>query len=219
LTYLPIFACFRRICVFSLELQAFLAHPTLIFYGGFMRKMKMMIFIENGFQDSEFIYPYYRFQEEGYKLDIVAPKANQKYTGEHGVSFTSEMSPEQVNIDSYDAVIIPGGKAPDRMRLSEGLVNIVKEANQRDMVIAAVCHGPQMLISADVVRGRNVTSWPSIHVDLMNAGANVVDNQSSVIDGNLVTSRMPADLPDFCVATIALLKNRGVEDVVAPISV
>jgi protease I len=93
-----------------------------------MRKMKMMIFIENGFEDSEFIYPYYRFQEEGYKLDIVAPKANQKYTGEHGVSFTSEMSPEQVNLDGYDAVIIPGGKAPDRMRLSQGLVNIVKDS-------------------------------------------------------------------------------------------
>jgi len=184
-----------------------------------MRKMKMLIFIENGFEDSEFIYPYYRFQEEGYKLDIVAPKANQKYVGEHGVSFTSEMSPEQVNLEGYDAVIIPGGKAPDRMRLSEGLVNIVKEANQRGMVIAAVCHGPQMLISADVVRGRNVTSWPSIAVDLMNAGANVVENQSSVIDGNLVTSRMPADLPDFCVATISLLKNRRNEDVVAPISV
>ena len=183
-----------------------------------MKKMKILIFLENGFEDSEFIYPYYRFQEEGYKVDIVAPKANQKYIGKHGVSFTSELSPEQVNLDSYDAVIIPGGKAPDSMRLSEGLVKIVKEANQRDMVIAAVCHGPQMLISADIVRGRHVTSWPSIWVDLKNAGANVIENQSAVTDGNLVTSRSPDDLPDFCVATIALLNSQKLEDVVAPIS-
>ncbi len=167
----------------------------------------MLIFLENGFEDSEFIYPYYRFQEEGYKLDIVAPKANQKYTGEHGVSFISELAPEQVDLDEYDAVIVPGGKGPDRMRLNEGLVNIVKDANTRGIVIAAVCHGPQMLISADIVRGKNMTSWPSVRVDLKNAGANVVEDKSAVTDGNIVTSRWPADLPDFCAATIALLKK------------
>ncbi len=165
---------------------------------------KILIFLENGFEDSEFIYPYYRFQEEGYKMDIVAPKANQKYTGEHGVSFTSELSPEQVDLNQYDAVIIPGGKGPDRMRLNEGLVNIIKDANKKGMVIAAVCHGPQMLISADIVRGRNVTSWPSVRVDLKNAGATVLD-EASVTDRNIVTSRMPADLPSFCAATINLL--------------
>ncbi len=177
---------------------------------------KILIFIENDFEDSEFIYPYYRLQEEGYKLDIVAPKANQKYVGKHGVSFTSELSPEQVRLGDYDAVVIPGGKAPDRMRLSEGLIDIVKEADQMGLVIAAVCHGPQMLISADIIRGRHVTGWPSIWVDLKNAGAKVVEGQSSVTDGNIVTSRQPADLPDFCAATIVLLgSQRTVEPITA----
>jgi protease I len=167
---------------------------------------KMLIFLENGFEDSEFIYPYYRFQEEGYKLDIVAPKAKQPYTGEHGVTFTSELSPDQVNLNEYDAIVIPGGRGPDKMRLNDGLVNIVKEANNKGMVIATVCHGPQVLISAEVVRGKTMTSWPSVRVDLKNAGANVVDNPS-VTDGNIVTSRWPADLPDFCAATIKLLNK------------
>ncbi len=166
----------------------------------------MLIFLENGFEDSEFIYPYYRFQEEGYHMDIVAPKAGQTYTGEHGVTFKSDLSPNQVNLNSYDAIIIPGGKAPDKMRINDGLVNIVKEANNKGTIIAAICHGPQMLISADIVRGKTVTSWPSVRTDLQNAGANVVD-QSSVTDGNIITSRKPADLPEFCAATIKLLKK------------
>lgn len=179
---------------------------------------KILIFLEDGFEDSEFIYPYYRFQEEGYKLDIVAPKAQQTYTGEHGVSFTSELAPEHVRLNQYDAVIVPGGRGPDRMRLNDGLVKIIKEANGKGMVISAICHGPQMLISADVVRGKTMTSWPSVRVDLKNAGANVVTDKSSVTDGNIVTSRWPADLPDFCAATINLLRKlQGVQGKASPI--
>lgn len=141
-------------------------------------------------------------------MDIVAPKADQAYTGKHGVSFTSDLSPDQVNVEDNEAVIIPGGQAPDKMRLNQGLVNIVKEANGKGKVIAAVCHGPQVLIEADVVRGRTLTSWPSIRTDLKNAGAKVID-QAVVVDGNLVTSRSPDDLPDFCKAVINLLRNRA----------
>jgi protease I len=167
---------------------------------------KMLIFIENGFEDAEFVYPYYRFQEEGYKMNIVAPKAKQTYIGKHGISFTSEITPEQVNLEEYDAVIIPGGQAPDKMRLNKGLVNIVKEANNKNKVIAAICHAPQVLIEADIVRDRTLTSWASVKTDLRNAGAKVVD-QAAVVDGNLVTSRSPRDLPDFCKATINLLQK------------
>ena len=167
---------------------------------------KILIFVENGVEDSEFIYPYYRFQEEGYKMDIAAPKANTIYTGKHGLTFTSEYAPKDINIDDYDAVIIPGGQAPDRMRIHKELVNIIKAANVEGKIIAAVCHGPQMLIEADIVRGKTVTSWPSVRTDLRNAGAKVLD-ESAVVDGNLVTSRSPADLPDFCRATIKLLQR------------
>lgn len=176
----------------------------------------MLIFLENGFEDSEFIYPYYRFQEEGYKMDIVAPKANQTYTGEHGVTFTSEISPDQVNLEDYEAVVIPGGRGPDKMRVNKGLVDIVRDANSRGMVIAAVCHAPQVLIEADIVRGKTATSWPSVRTDLKNAGANVVD-KSSVVDGNLVTAQWPDDLPDFCRATINLLsKMKGTAPKLSP---
>ncbi len=168
---------------------------------------KILILLEKGVEDSEFIYPYYRFQEEGYKMDIVAPQAKKEYIGKRGVPFRSEFSPSEVNADDYDAVIIPGSQAPDRMRIHPDLVQLVKEANSKRKVIAAVCHGPQMLIETDIVRGKTVTSWPSVRTDLKNAGANVVD-EPSVVDGNIVTSRSPDDLPDFCKATIKLLSTR-----------
>lgn len=167
---------------------------------------KMLIFVHNGVEDSEFIYPYYRFQEEGYEMDIVSAKAKETYTGKHGVAFVSDLAPGQVHLDEYDAVIIPGGQAPDRMRINKGLVDIVREANRKGIVIAAVCHGPQMLIEADIVRGKTATAWSSVRTDLKNAGAKVVDEEA-VVDENLVTSRSPADLPAFCRATINLLSK------------
>jgi protease I len=163
--------------------------------------------VDEGIEDSEFLYPYYRLQEEGYKVDIVGSKAKETYTGKHGVPIRSDLSPEEVNIDEYDAVIIPGGRAPDRMRINKGLVKIVKEAHERGKIIAAVCHGPQMLIEADVLRGKKATCWKSVATDLKNAGATFVD-ASAVVDGNIVTSRSPADLPKFCQETIKLLKKQ-----------
>lgn len=168
---------------------------------------KVLIMIEEGFEDSEFIYPYYRFQEEGYKVEIVGPKAKETYTGKHGVPMKSDISSEKTNLDEYDAVVIPGGRAPDRMRINEGLVRIVKEAYKKGKIIAAVCHGPQMLIEADVVRGKKVTSWKSVATDLKNAGAKYID-APVVVDGNIVTSRFPPDLPDFCREAIKLLKKK-----------
>jgi protease I len=168
---------------------------------------KVLIMVEEGVEDSEFIYPYYRFQEEGYQVDIVGPKAKQTYIGKHGVPFTSNLAPEDVKIDDYDAVIIPGGKAPDKMRINKGLVQIVKDAYKKGKVIAAVCHGPQMLIEADIVRGKKATGWKSVATDLKNAEAQYID-APAVIDGNIVTARMPADLPKFCEETIKLLKKQ-----------
>lgn len=165
-----------------------------------------MIMVEEGVEEAEFLYPYYRFQEEGYKMDIVGSKAKRTYNGKHGVPFTSDLSPKEVDIEEYDAVIIPGGRAPDIMRINEGLVNIIKQAHKKGKIIAAVCHGPQMLIEADIVRGKKATSWKSVATDLKNAGATFVD-APVVVDGKLVTSRMPADLPKFCQETIKLLKK------------
>jgi protease I len=168
-----------------------------------LKLKKILFLLEKGVEDSEFIYPYYRFQEEGYNIDIVAPQAKKEYVGKRGVPFTSEFSPSEVDLDDYDAIVIPGGQAPDRMRIHPDMVQL-KKANSKGKFIAAVCHGPQMLIEADIVRGKTATSWPSVRTDLKNAGANVVD-EPAVVDGNIVTSRSPDDLPAFCKATIKLL--------------
>ncbi len=169
--------------------------------------MKVLVMIGDGFEDSEFIYPYYRLQEAGYEVEVVGSKAEATYKGKHGVPFKADLSPEKVEVNEYGAVIIPGGSAPDRMRLNKGLVKIVKTACEKGQVIAAICHGPQMLIEADVLRGKKATCWYSVATDLKNAGAIYVD-APVVVDGNIVTSRFPADLPQFCREIIKLLKSQ-----------
>jgi protease I len=166
---------------------------------------KALLFVHNGFEDRELMIPYYRLQEAGYKVYVVGPKADTTYNGEYGLTINADFSPEEVNIDDYDAIIIPGGRAPDRMRTNKGLVNLAKQASQKGKVIAAICHGPQLLIEANVVKGRKMTCYVSVSTDLKNAGG-IYLNKSVVVDGNLVTSRFPADLPDFCRETIKLLE-------------
>jgi protease I len=168
---------------------------------------KVLIMLDEGVEDVEFLYPYYRFQEEDYKVDVVASKAKETYIGKRGVPMRSDLSPEEIKIEDYDALIIPGGRAPDKMRVNKGLVNMVRDAYVKGKVIAAICHGPQMLIEADLLRGRKATCWKSVMTDLKNAGANFVD-APAVVDGKLVTSRSPDDLPKFCQETIKLLKKR-----------
>ncbi len=170
---------------------------------------RVLLFVENGFEDRELMYPYYRMQEAGYKVDVVGPRAKVTYNGEYGLTMKSDFSPQDVNIDEYAAIIIPGGRAPDRMRTNKGLVSLANEAFQRGKVIAAICHGPQLLIEAGVVKGKKATCYVSVSTDLKNAGG-IYLNKSVVVDGNLVTSRFPADLPDFCRETLRLLGKRNV---------
>jgi len=168
---------------------------------------KVLLLTENGFEDKELMYPYYRFQEAGYQVIVVGPKAKETYNGEHGLTITSDLSPTDVNIGDYVAVIIPGGRAPDRMRLNKGLVKIVQDAVKKGKVIAAICHAPQLLIEADVVKGKRMTCYMSVATDLKNAGA-FYEDKSVVVDGKFVTSRFPADLPDFCRETLKVLEKK-----------
>ena len=165
---------------------------------------KVLILTDEGVEDREMAYPYYRMQEAGYTVEVVGPQAGKTYTGGRGLPFTADLGPDDVRVDDYAAVIIPGGKAPDHMRAVPGLVRIVQDAVARDKVVAAICHGPQMLIEADVLRGRRATCAPQIKTDVKNAGANYVD-EDAVVDGNLITSRFPPDLPAFCKATLEVL--------------
>jgi len=168
---------------------------------------KVLLLAENGFEDRELMYPYYRLQEAGYKVDIVGPRAKETYKGEYGLTVTSDLSPENVKIDEYEAVIIPGGRAPDRMRLNKGLVQLVKDAFNKGKIVAAVCHGPQLLIEAGALKGKKATCYMSVATDLKNAGG-IYEDRSVVVDGNLVTSRFPADLPNFCQEILKLLQTK-----------
>ncbi len=162
--------------------------------------------VDNDFEDAELIYPYYRLQEAGYQVVLVGPRGKTEYRGKHGIQIQSALSPAEVAIDDYVAVIIPGGRAPDRMRINSGLVKIVADAYKRGKIVAAVCHGPQMMIEADILKGKKAACSKSVATDLKNAGGRYVD-ASVVVDGNLVTSRGPADLPDFCREILKLLNK------------
>jgi protease I len=168
---------------------------------------KVLIFVEKDFEDAELMYPYYRFQEAGYTVEVVGPKADKTYKGKHGLTITSNLSAKDANIDDYVAIIIPGGYAPDHMRRNKALVKLAKEAFQKNRVVAAICHGPQLLIEADVLKGKKTTCFISVSTDMKNAGATYL-NKSVVVDGNLVTSRFPADLPDFCREALKLLGSK-----------
>ncbi len=170
---------------------------------------KAIVLIENGFQDAELLYPYYRLQEAGYQVELVGREAGVVYTGSYGYKLTSDRAAHEVNIDDYEALVVPGGRAPDRMRIHESMVQLVHQACDQGKVVAAICHGPQVLIEADVVRGRRATCYVSVRTDLKNAGAHYEDREV-VVDGNLVTSRHPGDLPAFMRETLRLLEGEQV---------
>ncbi len=157
---------------------------------------KVAVLLEALYEDPEFWYPYLRFQEAGARVTVIAPKVKE-YKSKHGYPATAELAAADANADEFDAVIIPGGYSPDHMRRSKELVSLLKEAYEKGKIIAAICHGPWMLASVGAVKGRKVTAFFSIKDDLVNAGAEFVDEEV-VRDGNIITSRTPKDLPAFC---------------------
>ena len=166
---------------------------------------RIAILAEEDFEDSELMEPLRAMKEAGARVVIVGSGSKHSYKGKHGsATIVADTTADKVKIEDFDAIIVPGGYAPDKMRLHQSMIDLMRKAHDEGRVIAAVCHGPQLLISADIVRGRRVTSWPSVAVDLRNAGAIWVD-EPVVKDGNIITSRKPADLPKFNKAIIETL--------------
>ena len=166
---------------------------------------RIAILVEEDFEDSELMEPLRAMKDAGARVVVVGSGSKKSYKGKRGTAtITADTTADKVKADEFDAVIIPGGYAPDKMRLQQSMIELVRKAHDLGKIIAAVCHGPQLLISADIVRGRRLTSWPSVAVDLKNAGATWVD-ESVVRDGNIITSRKPADLPKFNKAIIKAL--------------
>lgn len=166
--------------------------------------MRVAILAENWYEDLELWYPYYRLKEAGVDVVIVAPEAGKTYQSKHGYPAVADLASRDARAEDFDGVVVPGGFAPDYLRRDVELRRFVSELNAQGKVVAGICHGGWMLISAKVVRGRKVTSVPAIRDDMENAGGIWVD-QAVVVDGNLITSRTPADLPAFLPAILAAL--------------
>ena len=166
---------------------------------------RVAILVEEGFEDSELTGPRDGLRAAGVHVTIVGPVAGREYTGKRGGTVTSDAAAGTTTMTGFDALVIPGGHAPERMRMRHAMVDLTRAAVEAGKPVAAICHGPQLLISADAVRGRTVTCWPAIAIDVQNAGGLYVD-RPVVQDGNLITSRKPDDVPQF---TAALLKMLG----------
>jgi len=166
---------------------------------------RIAILAEEDFEDSELMEPMRAMKDAGARVMVVGSGSKPSYKGKRGVAkITVNTTADKVKAEDFDAIIIPGGYAPDKMRLHQPMIDLVRKAHDKGKLIAAVCHGPQLLISAEIVKGRRVTSWSSIAVDLKNAGATWVD-EPVVRDGNIITSRKPADLPKFNKTIIEVL--------------
>jgi len=164
---------------------------------------RILLFVDEGYEDLEFWYPKIRLEEEGAVVDVAGP-ARATYRGKYGYPAAADVGFGDVDTSAYDALVVPGGHAPDRIRRAKTALAIVREMARAHKPIAAICHGPQVLISAGVLRGKRATCFVSIKDDVMNAGAQYADEEVVVADG-VITSRTPADLPAFCRALIAAL--------------
>lgn len=168
-----------------------------------LKGKRVAVLVENLYQELEVWYPVLRMREAGAEVTTVGTGA-PVYSSKLGYEVRADRSAEQVDPADFDAIVIPGGFAPDRMRLHKPMVDLVREMSRRGKIVAAICHGGWMLSSANIVRGKKVTGYIAIKDDLVNAGASYEDSEV-VRDGNLITSRKPDDLPAFCRAILQAL--------------
>jgi protease I len=166
---------------------------------------RVALLVEDGFEDLELTGPLEALRAEGATVTIVGPSAGAEFRGKRGEAMvTSDLAAGAARIGDFDALVIPGGYAPDKMRMRHAMVDLARDAMEAGKPVAAICHGQQLLISANVLRGKTLTCWPSIAVDVKNAGGLYVD-KPVVEDGNLITSRKPDDVPVFSAAIIRAL--------------
>lgn len=174
---------------------------------------RIAILVEKIYEDLELQYPRLRLKEAGHQVEIIGPKAGETYVGKHGYPQKSNKAASDVKATDYALIVIPGGSSPDHMRRDGGMVKLVRDAAAKGIPMAAICHGPWMLCSTDALKGRRATSYMSIVHDVINAGATWVDEEC-VVDGPIITSRTPDDLPSFSNAILQLVsegKAQGVK--------
>jgi protease I len=167
---------------------------------------KILTLVDDIYEDLELWYPKIRLEEEGWPVDVAGPKSNQIYSGKHGYPCKATIDIADVESTNYDALLVPGGFAPDKLRRDANVLRLVKEFDEQKKPIAFICHAGWILISAGILKGRKATSTVGIKDDMMNAGA-IWLNEALVVDGNLISSRTPADLHVFAKAIVNALKS------------
>jgi protease I len=165
--------------------------------------MDIACIVGEGFEEQELQVPLERLRQAGHDVTLIGRRSGERVKGKRGAQEVEiELGIDDARVEDFDALLIPGGYSPDHLRADERFVDLVAEFDETDKLIAAICHGPQILITADLVDGRRLTAWDTVQIDLEYAGADVVD-EPVVVDGNWITSRKPADLDAF---TSTLLK-------------
>jgi protease I len=172
--------------------------------------MKVAVLVEDNYQVLEVWYPYLRLREEEIETIFVGT-GKKHYKSKEGYPLEEELCVKEADADDFDGVVVPGGYAPDILRRHAEVNNFVKNMHKRNKLVAAICHGGWVLISAGILQGKKATCFDAIKDDLINAGAKYQDKEV-VVDGNLVTSRNPYDLPAFCTQIIKFLKDRGKDE-------
>jgi len=171
---------------------------------------RVLIVATDGFEESELFGPREILLERGADVKLASPDLKPIQATVHddpGKTIRPDMTIEQAHADDFDALILPGGvRNPDQLRTNKAAIDLIRAFANSGKPVAAICHGPWLLVEADLLRGKSATSWPSIRTDLKNAGANVVE-QAAVTDGNIVTSRKPGDVTAFTEAVIALVEK------------
>ena len=167
---------------------------------------RVAVLVEQQYQEMEVWYPVYRLREAGCTVELVGPEAGKTYASKLGYPAKSTLAAADAKADQFAAVVIPGGFAPDYIRRSEAMLKLVRDIYAQKKPVAAICHGPWVLCSTTALKGRKVTCFHSIKDDVTNAGGTYVD-QEVVIDGNVITSRTPEDLPAFVVALMNAMRG------------
>lgn len=168
------------------------------------RKGSVLILIEAGYEDMELMYPKYRLREAGYEVVIAGPEAHKEYLGKHGYPCQSDAAIASLDAERFSGIVCPGGWAPDRLRRLDPVKGLVREFHREGKLIAAICHGGWVPISAGVYRGVRVTGSLGIKDDLVNAGA-IFEDAEAVTDRHFVSSRKPDDCPAFMVSVLKVL--------------
>lgn len=169
-----------------------------------MSPKRALILVEDLYQELEVWYPLLRLKEAGVETATVGPVKGKTYKSKYGYPVEAELQADMVDVDAWDAVIVPGGYAPDLMRRHPAMVQVVRDAYLKGKVVAAICHGGWMLASAGILKGKKATCFFAIRDDVVNAGADYEDREV-VVDGTLITSRTPSDLPAFMRAVLQAL--------------